>query len=192
MPKISATSFINEHTAEYYLAIQLKQSLEQYYKYVTPIFPWITREASNVSKSLHKYDQFYALIIFPRRPKFDSNDEIFITINEELLQFKDLASKYNYPVIAGVPIAHNFWDLSKHINILWLRMDNDLVNNYLNPINSLKQCILNINDIVKLIDGSTPLNMHVFEDFLRETRSLRPTGLYGQHYKPVYFLIKLE
>ena len=112
-----ATSFISEHSAELSLVPHLKMELEKHFNTVAPVFPWFNREASKISRQVHNNDRFKILVLFPRRPKLDhsENKNVFITINEDLLNFKNFASTHDIPVIAGCPISTNFWELSKCI-----------------------------------------------------------------------------
>ncbi len=66
-----ATSFISEHTAEFALVPALKLILQKKYDYVTPIFPWMARECSNISTIIHKGDKFRVAGLYPRRPKIN-------------------------------------------------------------------------------------------------------------------------
>ena len=193
-----ATSFINEHSAEYYIVPYLKNELEKYFKYVAPIFPWLNRETSKISKLLHGSDSFHVLIVFPRRPKLDINDtnKIYITINSELLEFKEFAGKHGVPVILGCPIADNFWELSKCPKCVWLELNDQQPDKYLNPIKSSdfnESLLPNIStkNIVRHIQDSSIMDINKFFEFLKESRCMLSRRLlFGPRYKPVYFLIR--
>jgi hypothetical protein len=58
-----ATSFIGEHTAELSIVPVLKTILHNEFEFVTPIFPWMTREGGIISKHLHKNEKFKILEI---------------------------------------------------------------------------------------------------------------------------------
>ena len=60
-----AKSFISEHTAEYILIPKLKNILQRRFCIVTPIFPWATREGSNLSNQIHKSDRIRVVGLFP-------------------------------------------------------------------------------------------------------------------------------
>ncbi|MAO65424.1 MAG: hypothetical protein CL666_10530 [Balneola sp.] len=191
-----ATSFINEHTAEYYLTSDLKSKLGNHFKTVVPVYPWLTRETSNISKAVHLDDRFKLLAVFPRRPKLknDKSDDIYITINPELLEFQEYAISHNLPVIAGCPLAKNFWDLSNEIDVLWLTLKGDLLSNYLNPISAILaegDLVLGKLEIIKMIENSNVFDMKSFENFIREARSSLPaSSFFGPRYKPIYFIFK--
>ncbi len=52
-----ATSFIGEHTVELTIVPILKKILKQEYEFVTPIYPWMTREGGSISKYLHRNEK---------------------------------------------------------------------------------------------------------------------------------------
>lgn len=191
-----ATSFINEHTAEYYLTSDLKSKLGNHFKTVVPVYPWLTRETSNISKAVHLDDRFKLLTVFPRRPKLrnDKSDDIYVTINPELFDFQEYAITQNIPVIAGCPLARNFWDLSNEFDVLWLTLKRDLLDNYLNPINTILSegdIVLGKTEIIKMIENSNVFDMRSFEKFIRETKSYLPaSSFFGPRYKPIYFMFK--
>jgi hypothetical protein len=192
-----ATSYISERSAELSLVPQLKMELEKHFNYVAPLFPWLNRETSKISKQVHVNDRFKILVLFPRRPKLDNNDynKIFATINEDLSLFKEFANEYNVPVIAGCPLATNFWELSKCTKHTWIEINNNTVSNYLNPVcNAPREKIvasLSISRIVKLIKTSATFDIEKFSEFLHESKGTMPgTFIFGPRYKPIYLLIK--
>ncbi len=192
-----ATSFISERSAELSLVPYLKMELEKHFDYVAPVFPWLNRETSKISKQVHINDRFKVLVLFPRRPKLDHNDnrKIFTTINADLSIFKEFASKFNVPVIAGCPLATNFWELSKCTKHVWIEINNETISNYLNPLSKTpgEKVVesLSVSCIVKMINKSTTFDIDSFSDFLHESKYAIPrTFLFGPRYKPSYLLIK--
>lgn len=189
-----ATSYISEHSAEYYLVPALKNILQEQYSHIAPVFPWISREFSNISKYLHKEDRFHVLVMFPRRPKINPPDdcEVYITINEELDTFNKAGKEKGVPVIAGCPRAVNIWDLSNCNNYAWVNLSKINYYEYLNPVSSLKKngFLLEKEDILSLVRNSAIFNLETFEDFFRYAKETQHYRMYGSQYKPVYFLIK--
>lgn len=120
-----ATSFIGEHTAEFVLVPMLKRILQKEFEFVTPIFPWLTREGSNISKSLHQNDKFNILGLYPRRPKIAPLDKtiIHLKINEQIILGAQSGLNLGIPIIAGCPLAKDFWELGKNPNCLWIRLN---------------------------------------------------------------------
>lgn len=189
-----ATSYISEHSAEYYLVPALKNILQEQYSHVAPVFPWISRELSKISKHLHKDDQFHVLVMFPRRPKINGPDdcEVYVTINGELEGFNKAGKEKGVPVIAGCPRAVDIWDLSNCVNYAWLDLTRLNYHEYLNPISKLerKGFLLKKEDILALVRNSAIFNLESFEDFFRYAKETQPDRMYSSQYKPVYFLIK--
>lgn len=189
-----ATSYISEHSAEYYLVPVLKKILQEQYRYVAPVFPWISRELSKISRHLHKDDQFHVLVMFPRRPKLNGTNigEIYVTINWELEAFNKAGERKGVPVIAGCPRAVDIWDLSNCQNYAWLDISKNNYNEYLNPISELEQngYLLEKEAILTLVRNSSIFNIESFEGFLRDAKETQPNRVFGSQYKPVYFLIK--
>lgn len=189
-----ATSYTSEHSAEYSLVPALKKILHEEYSHVAPVFPWISREFSKLSRHLHKDDLFHVLVLFPRRPKFNDQktEEIYITINLELDVFKNAGEIKGVPMIAGCPRAVDIWDLSNCQNYAWLDLTKNNHHEYLIPISKAekKRYLLEKEDILALVRNSAIFNFRDFEDFFRDAKRNQPKRMYGSQYKPVYFLIK--
>ena len=192
-----ATSFINEHSVEFSLVPHLKKELEKSFDFVVPLFPWLNRETSNISKHVHHNDTFKILVIFPRRPKIEQGDSknVYVTINEDLLSFKKFANDYDVPVIAGCPMVTNFWELSKCTNHVWIEINKKTTNTYLNQISSgqnkkgVKK--LSVSSIVQMVNKSKLFSIDTFQEFLENSKNVMPgVFLFGPRYKPTYFLIK--
>ncbi|MEE7596438.1 hypothetical protein [Acinetobacter baumannii] len=185
------TSYINEHTAEYYLVPTLMEILQKKYKHVSPIFPWVSREFNKLSRLIHKDDKFYVLIMFPRRPKL-YNNEIYITFNEELERFFNIAKMIKVPIILGCPLANNIWELSER-KCLWVELEKVKNEGYYIPVSYIEEegLIINEKDIYNLVEKSIAFNFLDFYDFVRKLRENKKHYIYGDIYKPVYFLIKI-
>lgn len=189
-----ATSYISERSAEYYLVPALKSILQEKYNHVAPVFPWISREFSKISRQLHKDDTFHILVMFPRRPKINifGGREIYITINDELVSFNKLGEENGVPVIAGCPRALDIWDLANCQSYAWLDLAKSVYTEHLNPVSNMKKkgCLLEKKDILSLVRKSNIFNLEDFKSFLREAKEIQPYRMFGSQYKPVYFLIK--
>ena len=117
------SSFICEHTAEYVLVPRLTDILKQKFKVVIPIFPWLTREGSNLSKAIHRQDEFKIVGLYPRRPKVNrTNCKILIKINNDLILGAREASRINIPMITGCPLARNLRELDEHTMCVWIKL----------------------------------------------------------------------
>lgn len=191
-----ATSFISEHSAEFSLVPALKEILERKFEYVVPLYPWVNRETSSISKSLHKNAEFFILVMFSRRPKIASNMEtsISITMNHELEEIQKLGELKGIPAIAGCPHAIDFWELAKSKKHIWLSIGHQMTSDYLIPIASLNNSedtpILTDDKILGLVDDvCKKQNILSFKEFLIEVRWKLPHTFFGPRYKPVYFLM---
>ncbi|EGQ8513478.1 hypothetical protein GQ852_24395 [Vibrio parahaemolyticus] len=180
------TSYISEHTAEYVLVPAMKSLLEQKFPIVLPMFPWLTREFSNVAKSTHGFSSFRVLAMFPRRPKV-SNCDIYLTINSELSAFNKLAVEHGIMVVAGFPIARNLRELASCRECAWLRIDECY--DYLEHVNKLDPMRLADEEILEEVLCSPDQSMDSLEMFIRYTRETLPRNFFGARYKPVYFLV---
>jgi hypothetical protein len=197
-------SFVSEHTIEYVLVPQLIKILRQQYKVVVPIYPWITKEGSNLSKAIHKNDLFKMIGLFPRRPKFleTDNNKIFIKINLELLESYQEASKFNVPLIAGCPLIRNLWELEDEIECVWINLNVwandsflletsiDLANDKKHP-NSFFESDKMILDYFN--ENCKSLNFNQALDIIKTLKNSGVNKLrsfFGTIYKPTYFLLK--
>ncbi|WP_323920456.1 hypothetical protein [Aeromonas caviae] len=191
-----ATSYISEHSAEYYLVPALKEILQEQYSHVAPLFPWMSRELSKLSRRLHKDDQFHVLVMFPRRPKLQDpkSSEIQVTINFELEAYNEVWKNNSVPVIAGCPRALDIWDLSNCQNYAWLDLTKNNPYKYLNTISQLKEngFLLEKSDILTLVRNSAVFNLESFEKLFRDAKETQPHRMYGSQYKPVYFLVRVH
>jgi len=186
-----ATSFICEHSAEFALVPYMKTLLEKEFYCVAPMFPWLSREFGKMSKKVHDSDNFHILTLFPRRPKVGANSNIFITLNYELSQVKEIGEDKGITVLAGCPMATNFWELASCEDFAWIDVDHPDTHEYLVPVKKLSHgARLNDGDIIELVKNSPLHSMKSFEDFIRTVRDKLPSSFYGARYKPVYFLIK--
>jgi hypothetical protein len=200
-----AASYICEHSAEYTLVPKLKKILKKKFEFVTPIYPWLSREGSKVSHNLHKKDEFYAVALYPRRPKIPSIDpiEIEIKINPELIKGARVGSEHGIPVIAGCPLATNFWCLGDEPEFLWMKINDDckeihtakatksnkwsIIDNSKNSIFKSEEQLLEF-----VSENKKMLNLKRFIEAVRDFhyRSSHSFWVFGGRYKPVYFLLK--
>lgn len=200
------SSFISEHTAEYVLIPRLTEILKQKFEVVVPIYPWMTREGNNLSKSLHEQDKFKMVGFYPRRPKIDLNSQkIAIKINDEFLNGAKEASKINIPMLAGCPIARNLLELNNDTKCIWIKLTDKTRNiydiEYIDGIPvefKIKQNeeVLNTNDdILNFIS-----NYCKELDFVNLIQAIQTIRQYSSTvyfmgfgtYKPIYFLLKDE
>ena len=200
-----ASSYICEHSAEFTLVPELKKILKKKLEFVTPIFPWLTREGSRVSHHIHEKDEFCVLALYPRRPKLSSIDpiKIEIKINPELIEVSKVGSEHGIPVMAGCPLATNFWCLGGEPEFLWVKINEDCKAIYTaKATKSNKWSIVdNSKDTILETEGqllafvSENREIHNLESFIEAVRDFRyrtshSIWIFGVRYKPVYFIIK--
>ncbi len=203
------TSFIGEHTIELTIVPMLKRILEKKFDFVVPIFPWMTREGGSVSKLVHKDDEFKIVGLYPRRPKLSTRetDSIFIKISGQIILGARSGQVQGIPIIGGLPLVRNFWELSKNPECLWLNLDfeNDSqlefkirFDNSFKPENLLSEKVLKTEDeIHQLISKkakSFKINeaIEAFRTIKMESMNLDfySSFAYMGGYKPIYFLLK--
>ncbi|MGR3292774.1 MAG: hypothetical protein ACUZ9M_02000 [Candidatus Scalindua sp.] len=203
-----STSFICEHTAEYVLVPALKQILQKEYEFVTPIFPWMSREGSNISKKTHMDEKFQILGLYPRRPKLANSrrSEILVNINNDIKIGAESALEHGIPVVAGCPLASNLWELGREPDCMWIKLRESTSESYrvdmdagqVKSICLQHEHVFNTNEdlINYTIDNcnflSLPEALKAFKDIKMKGNGSKynhPIAFMGG-YKPVYFLMK--
>jgi hypothetical protein len=171
----------------------MKSLLENDYEFVLPIYPWLNREFAGKSQRLHRNFKFRVLVLFPRRPKISNDHRMFVTINEELRSFKSVGDQHGVPVLAGCPIASDFWALAACTEQVWVDIGHKATIEYLLPIDRVDSgpdgCRLSDGDVLAMARRSNLQTMDTFEIFVREGRYSQPVNFFGGRYKPVYFLM---
>ncbi|MCE2895838.1 MAG: hypothetical protein LW721_15505 [Flammeovirgaceae bacterium] len=120
-----ATSFIGEHTVGLTIVPILKSILEKEFTFVVPIFPWMTREGGSISKLIHKHDEFKIIGLYPRRPKLSTlkPDSVILKISSQIIFGAKGGKSLGIPIIGGLPLVRNLWELSNKPECLWLKLD---------------------------------------------------------------------
>ncbi len=202
------TSFICEHTAEYVLVPALKRILQKEYEFVTPIFPWISREGSNISKKIHKNEKFRILGLYPRRPKLSNarSAEILVNVNYDIKVGAESALEHGIPVVAGCPLASDLWELGKEPDCMWINLCESTSESYRVEMDAgrVKSSYLQRDHIFDTDEGlinhtidncnllSLPEALEAFKDIKMKSKRLEffsPMAFMGG-YKPAYFLMK--
>lgn len=204
----SGLSFISEHTVEYYLVPALKSILLKRYQTVIPMFPWFSREGSNISLEIHSDTKFKLVGLYPRRPKLVSRNQSTIKVKFNLQI--SIAAKKGYslgiPMLAGVPFARNFLELGNSDNYFWFKLgiyeNNDYeidINNKgsLLENNSLAEMVIkDQEDLLSFVDGNTEvMRWNDAIEAMKQIKSHSEGAEYNRHfffanaYKPVYFVL---
>ena len=196
------TSFISERTTEYVLVPKLTNILKRKFDAVIPIFPWATREGSNISKQIHKQDKFRVVGMFPRRPKLNyaNSSNIIIKINRQILLGAQDSLKLGIPIVAGCPMVKNFWELGSSPYCAWVKLEQMYTDDFEIDTGNIQsfipdwifpseELLLNyLSEYSILMDYQKAI-----ESFKQTIGILRETGYYRYFgiggYKPVYFLL---
>ncbi len=189
--------FVNEHTVEYVLVQKLVEIIGNIPHAF--LFPYQTREGNTVSREIHRNDNFSMIGIFSRRPKIrlDHKEDIYIKINQEIIDYSNKAYTFGIPFIAGCPIASNFWDLGN--NIAWFdlqKMKRECLikvssqslrsnsSEELLTTNKLRDVLLNNKTIFNITNAMDAIKYSVSK--MNQYRY----SLFGPIYKPFYLLIR--
>lgn len=198
------SSFICEHTAEYVLIPKLKSILKLKFDIVIPIFPWMTSEGNNLSKQIHAQDKFKIVGFYPRRPKINlKNNKIIIKINNEFIDGAEAASQINIPMLAGCPLANNFWELNDNTNCIWIKLTDKTKHHYEIECNTEDTTEFKILDKSEILDSEDDIldfvigssKTHNLKTLIEGIQNIRQHSLtfyfmgFGS-YKPIYFLLK--
>lgn len=144
---MSESSFINEHTAEYYLVPRICKALSSSEYQAVPFYYWKTREGANMSKLSDQGNKARLIAVYARRPKVDlpGQNEIIVKLNHSLFQSSFVFKEYDVPVFAGVPLASSIMELSLDTPCSWF---------FLNPEQVLDDdLIFSISRKSQLLDG---------------------------------------
>ncbi len=119
-------SYICERSAEYVLIPELVRKFRERYSFVTPIYPWMTREGSRFSREQNAGAEFRVLGVYARRPKFlKLNDNlIHVKINQEIVVSAAVGRSLGIPMIAGCPLARNIKELGSCSDYIWVDLKN--------------------------------------------------------------------
>lgn len=200
------TSFLGEYSVGLSIVPAMKELLHLEYDFVTPIFPWMTREGSKISNQVHQKDRFLIFGIYPRRPKLTTDsDEIEIKINEQIISGAKGGDKLGIPIIAGCPLVKNFWELSNKPDFLWINIDNNEAQDFIFRVKGLetlppvlqKMVFKESQEILDYI--KTKAKLFSIGEALYAFREIKMTSIhtdyyprlgFGGIYKPIYFLLK--
>jgi len=115
------SSFMSEHTAEFYLVPRLCDILRTRFSHVLPFFFWSTREGNSTAARTDMPDGFNVCALFARRPKI-AGEQLAMTINREVHQTASALSMIDIPTFAGVPLVRSLWDMRHTNEIAWFHL----------------------------------------------------------------------
>lgn len=198
-------SFINERTVEFLLVPQLTAALKKVYPVAIPFFFWATREGGTVVKENLDGRYFKIMVFYPRRPKVfeaDSN-RINVKINQLIFDRANYYVEKKIPVICGVPLIKNIMDLHTDSKSYWLQVGQNgseqELELFLSAPNSVDfQGLRGFEDFSFIDQFGTFCQEYCWNEVLEIIKELRSTyryhgyTLFGDQYKPVYFLLESE
>ncbi|MDD1793926.1 hypothetical protein LRP50_12350 [Enterovibrio sp. ZSDZ42] len=181
------TSFMSEHSAEFALVPSMRTLLKKSFSTVIPIYPWLSREFGRKSQNYNDIGEFKVIALFPRRPKLIKKDILF-TINHELIEYSNEASKHGVLTIAGLPLVRSLLELDQYPECLWFELTtarSGLQSTYDAETYRLSESV-----ILSILKDSKVHTMSSLENFVRHVKHITSTGFFGAKYKPVFFLVK--
>lgn len=194
------TSFISEHSTEYALVPQFIKILMPVFSKVTPIYFWATREGSNMNKDSYKRKLVRIVTLYARRPKIEevNSKYILMTINPEIYNRVDYLENNGIPVFAGIPLVSSLVNFSILSRCAWIYLSSST------PHSEIKFTIDKFegifeDEIIEIVrDRTIPMEwrqaVKIMKNNIYEVGNqnfYRSFGrsLFGERYKPVYFVI---
>jgi len=121
------TSFICEHTAEFFLVPTLARLLSNEETDVVPLYFWKSREGSSMSRLCTRETPVRVVAMFARRPKVDHPDDkrILVKLNDVIFERAYCLARLGVPTFAGVPRVSSITNLRRSGPCSWfcLRAD---------------------------------------------------------------------
>jgi hypothetical protein len=116
------SSFMSEHTVEFYLVPRFRALLNSRYSHALPFFYWKTREGGILS---HR-DDFPALVtacaMFPRRPKVHG-EQIEMTVNKDVYLMSKHLQEAGIPTFLGFPRVNSLSGFATDFECLWFLLN---------------------------------------------------------------------
>lgn len=197
----SATSFINERTAELTIIPRLLADLHPYYPKITPLFYWATREGATISKASFQKCDIRLLVVYARRPKvcFPDDPLVHIKLNQMLFTRAAYFTQHDIPVIAGFPMANKLEDIHFATECAWIKIDSDCFEIEFDisvadkKIENSSLPLLGPDQIAELINETPKLQWKSIIVKLDEFRRTSPNFSQfsfggGDPYRPIYLL----
>ncbi|MFX3647892.1 MAG: hypothetical protein ACE3K2_28800 [Paenibacillus sp.] len=199
------SSFISERSAEYILIPQFSEQLLLLSKKIIPIYHWVSREGSNLSKESLKNKPIKLVAFFARRPKvsFIDSEQIEVKFNSELFDKTEYLTKHGITVFSGVPLVTKLDDVRLGANCKWFNLQSTAIKSdeYVLIDKSgkvLDERTKNIrevtsNGIVEIINNkSAQLAWTTAVDIIRnmnQNLTNNKRWFFAGGYKPVYFIV---
>jgi hypothetical protein len=202
------TSFISEHTAELILVPKLLNVLTKKYRHITPLYYWASREGGAMSNASFHNKSIKVIAMYPRRPKvkFPGAGIIQIKFNQLLFDRSSYLTSHGIPVLAGIPLADSLESIHSGTACNWFYLNPDGVEEIgilhlqnSNHFSSDNVRIINEEEIFELIESKAvvctwPDTLLKIKEMRRiQTESFRRwSGISGDLYKPIYFVLQIN
>ena len=207
------TSFISEHSAEFILVPNFIKTLKENYSKIIPIYFWISREGSLISKMCDDNSLIRTISLYPRRPKIlnPKQGTIQIKFSKELFDFSIAHEELGIPVMAGVPGVSTILDLTIDSRCFWFKVTgakntselefNINIKNDNNKINPETGIIgpLNETQVLSIVKNAKQFTWReVIDKIISIRHYCIERAYFSKHiipffglgsYKPIYFLI---
>jgi hypothetical protein len=205
------TSFICEHTAEFFLVPTLARLLSNEETDVVPLYFWKSREGSAISKRCGRDAPLRLVAMFARRPKVDDPDDrrILVKLNDVIFERAYQLARLRVPTFAGVPRVSSITNLRRTGPCSWFCLHSKGssvkdVEFYLNvesgrcetALPSTVEGPLEDERIVRLAyDEAAPMSWEDAIEAMRgesgspERDERRVYRWWGETYKPVYLIL---
>jgi hypothetical protein len=118
MPSTHRTSYVSEHTVEYYLVPQFRAILEPQFTLILPFYFWANREGRDASPLPENVQGVRLVAVYARRPKI-SQGRRFLKLNGELFDTAEAFREHGIPVFAGVPDIASLFELATEARFHW-------------------------------------------------------------------------
>ncbi len=201
-------SFFSERTAEYVLIPQFIKLINSVYPQAIPLYYWSSREGNTLALNSFKGVPIRVVALYARRPKLKHVNASIIQIkfNQMLFDRADFFMKNGIQTFIGTPIVNSLFDLSLESYCKWFELKDGGQEESLNIETKNKNSIetenvreLTISDIIEKItincsvrswDATTEIikKLKRRHDFERQITF----GLFGDLYKPVYFILPVN
>lgn len=197
---IEFTSFMSEHTTEYFLLLDLLPELSKKFNVVLPFYFWSGREGSNFSQQSNMAEKYHVLVVYPRRPKVlpKKHGEIIAKFNDSMSDVVDYFLDNQIPVVGGTIMAYSFFEIDiKNINAHWFQFKGGALGDLKYAIGSETEksegngSILEINKdvIYKLLQNSKEMEWLQIIKLIRESKMSRGGLFWHSVYKPFFIIV---
>jgi len=194
----SMTSFMSEHTTEFYVVPRFRAIIEKRFSSALPMYFWSSREGT--ARDAHVGVQGRLCALFARRPKDPTPTHVIMKVNAEVFDDAVRLRKLGIPTFVGMPEVVSFLELAGEFECAWfsLRATEDAQSDFYftsaapvepdfrvrGPLNEEEICGI-VQDECRDVTWAEAVGC------MSEVRRSAAPGrfIFGPSYKPVYFFI---